>query len=174
MTKAVPFTEKNKQIHRCLATLEQHILGRELLVQELLLSHTLEVEHPHNRATPEPHLRAIPEPHDLDSQESLQVKDMGEIRHLSSSQEHHLRAIQEPHALDSLEPLQVKDMGELRHLSSRAILVVVQILVMEEPHPHSLATVHNLSKDILVLHPPNTRARVMVLPLSSNRYKGTS
>jgi len=140
----------------------QHILGPGLLDQEPLVSHTLEVGHPHNRDTLELHHRAIQEPHPL------------------ASQEPHLRAIQEPHVLDSQEHLLVKDMGELHHLSSRAILVVVPTLVMEEPHPHShsldmeelhphsLATEHNLSKAILELHPPSTR--VTVLPLNNNRW----
>jgi len=130
--------QKDTQFHRCLATLELHIPGQGLLGQELLLSRTLEVEHhPHNRATLEPHLRAI----------------------------------QEPHALGTQEPLQVKDMGELHHLSNRAILGVVPIPGMEEPHPHRLDMAHNLntiSKAILELHPPNTR--VTVLPLSSSRW----
>ena len=154
--------QKEERIHRCLATLEQHILGRGLLDQELLLSHTLEVEHPHNRATLEPHNRAIQEPHALGIQEPLQVKDMGELHHLSS------RAILEvvpvlvmeaphPHS-NSL------DMEEPHHHNHS--------LDMEEPRAHSsLATEHNLSttsKAILELHPPNSR--VTVLPLSSNRY----
>jgi len=153
--------QKEERIHRCLATLEQHILGRGLLDQELLLSHTLEVEHPHNRAIQEPHPRAIQEPHALGNQERLQVKDMGELHHLSS------RAI--------LEVVPTLVMEE-PHPHSNS-------LDMEEPHPHnhsldmeeprahsSLATEHNLSttsKAILELHPPNTR--VTVLPLSSNR-----
>lgn len=111
--------------------------------------------------------------------------------HNRATLEPHNRAILEPHALG----IQDKDMGELHHLSSRAILEVVPVLVMEEPHPHSnsldmeephhhnhsldmeeprahssLATEHNLSttsKAILELHPPNSR--VTVLPLSSNR-----
>lgn len=115
--------------------------------------------------------------------------------HNRATLEPHNRAILEPHALGIQEPLQDKDMGELHHLSSRAILEVVPVLVMEEPHPHSnsldmeephhhnhsldmeeprahssLATEHNLSttsKAILELHPPNSR--VTVLPLSSNR-----
>ena len=77
--------QKDTQFHRCLATLELHIPGQGLLGQELLLSRTLEVEHhPHNRATLEPHLRAIQEPHAPGTQEPLQVKDMGELHHLSN------------------------------------------------------------------------------------------
>lgn len=128
----------------------QHTLGRGPLDQELLLSHTLEVEHLHN-------------------------KDI---------LEHHPRVIQELHALGSLEPLQVKDMGEPHHLTSRAILEVVPILAMEEPHPHSnnldmeevqlhnrAILEHNLitsSKVIPELHHLNNRA--MVLPPNSSRY----
>jgi len=127
----------------------QHTLGRGPLDQELLLSHTLEVEHLHN-------------------------KDI---------LEHHPRVIQELHALGSLEPLQVKDMGEPHHLTSRAILEVVPILAMEEPHPHSnnldmeevqlhnrAILEHNLitsSKVIPELHHLNNRA--MVLPPNSSR-----
>merc|ERR1711971_1342802 len=73
---------KYKWLHRCLATQVQHTLG--LLDQELLLSHTLEVEHPHSRAILEPHPRAIQELHVLGIQEPLQVKDMGEPHYLSS------------------------------------------------------------------------------------------
>jgi len=141
--------QKNKQLHRCLATLEQHIPGRGLQDQELLLSHTPEVEHPHNRATLEPHLRAIQEPHALGIQEPLQVKDMGELHHLSS------RAI--------LEVVPTPVMEE-PHPHSNS-------LDMEEPRPHRLDMAHNLnttSKAILELHPPNTR--VTVLPLSSSRW----
>merc|ERR1711971_1120954 len=73
---------KYKWLHRCLATQVQHTLG--LLDQELLLSHTLEVEHPHSRAILEPHPRAIQELHVLGIQEPLQVKDMGEPHYLNS------------------------------------------------------------------------------------------
>ena len=134
---------KHKWLHRCLATLAQHILGQGLLDQELLLSHTLEVEHLHSR----------------------------------DILEHHPRAILELNALGSLEPLQVKDTGEPHHLASRAILEVVPILAMEEPHPHSnnldmeevqlhnrAILEHNIStssKAILELHHLNSRATVL-------------
>jgi len=142
--------QKDTQFHRCLATLELHIPGQGLLGQELLLSRTLEVEHhPHNRATLEPHLRAIQEPHAPGTQEPLQVKDMGELHHLSNR------------AILGVVPTPVM---EEPHPHSNS-------LDMEEPHPHRLDMAHNLntiSKAILELHPPNTR--VTVLPLSSSRW----
>ena len=125
----------------------QPILGQGPPDQALPLSHTLEVEHLHSRAT-------------------LEVESL-------------LRDIQGLLVRGIQVPLQVRDMEEL----NRDTLEVVQILVMEEPHPHSnsldmeeprphrLDMAHNLnttSKAILELHPPNTR--VTVLPLSSNRY----
>ena len=138
---------KYKWLHRCLATQVLHTLG--LLDQELLLSHTLEVEHPHSRAILEPHPRAIQELHALGRLESLQVKDMGEPHHLSS------RVILEVvPTLAMEEPVlhsNSLDM-ELVQLDNRAIL------------EHNLST---SSKDILELHHLNSRATV--LPLSSSR-----
>jgi len=140
---------KYKWLHRCLATQVQHTLG--LLDQELLLSHTLEVEHPHSRAILEPHPRAIQELHVLGIQEPLQVKDMGEPHYLSS------RVILEvvpTLAMEEPLPHSVSnslDM-ELVPLDNRAIL------------EHNLST---SSKAILELHHLNSRATV--LPLSSSR-----
>ena len=135
----------------------QPILGQGPPDQALPLSHTLEVEHLHNRAT-------------------LEVESL-------------LRDIQGLLVRGIQVPLQVRDMEEL----NRDTLEVVQILVMEEPHPHisnSLdmeephphsrvmegAQQHN--KDILeldlskaTLELPLLNIRAMVLPLNSSRCR---
>jgi len=107
----------------------QPILGQGPPDQALPLSHTLEVEHLHSRAT-------------------LEVESL-------------LRDIQGLLVRGIQVPLQVRDMEEL----NRDTLEVVQILVMEEPHPHSNSLVmeepHPHISNSLDMEEPHPHSRVM-------------
>ena len=135
----------------------QPILGQGPPDQALPLSHTLEVEHLHSRATLEVEslLRDIQGLLVRGIQVPLQVRDMEELNR------------------DTLEVVQTLVMEEPHpHISNS--------LDMEEPHPHSRvmegAQQHN--KDILeldlskaTLELPLLNIRAMVLPLNSSRCR---
>ena len=147
----------------------QPILGQGPPDQALPLSHTLEVEHLHSRATLEVEslLRDIQGLLVRGIQVPLQVRDMEELNR------------------DTLEVVQTLVMEEPHPHSNSLVMEephphISNSLDMEEPHPHSRvmegAQQHN--KDILeldlskaTLELPLLNIRAMVLPLNSSRCR---